>query len=101
MALLILYDLHIRCKDQQHQTCLCIYHHNAIEGEEVATTSNIIVSENERRCTSKTNRQCYVDPDFNCNFNFAVFSEQMVTVIVLTFKVYKINNKRRIQCCLQ
>ena len=35
------------------------------------------------------------------DFNFAIFSVQILTVIVLTFKVYKSNNKRRIQCCLQ
>jgi hypothetical protein len=35
------------------------------------------------------------------DFNFAIFSVEFVTVIVLTFKIYKINNKRRIQCCLQ
>jgi hypothetical protein len=39
--------------------------------------------------------------NFHCDFNFAVFSEQMVTVIVLTFRFTEINNKRRIQCCLQ
>jgi hypothetical protein len=36
-----------------------------------------------------------MDLNFNFNFNFAVFSEKVVTVILLNFKVYKINKKRR------
>ena len=79
-----------------------IYHHKAIEDEEITTISTI-PSQKWEEMHIKTNGQWNVDLNFNLNFNFnfAVFGEQMVTVILLTFKVYKINKKRHIQCCLQ